>query len=193
MFICLGENGLPKTCVRQLAQRFEYSKARNILVNLPKSLKRLNFKVSAVPDEFKHEEKEVEIKKAVVISTHNTISDNVTRWVDRVKNCNDLAKDASKRKRELEQEISNVDKELSNCLHIIELTNWKNGCDGYKEYKMLKTVLEKRRCIKDEFVIIQSILSSNIESIATSRMEKLVKGLENRIFSVRDVETYASE
>lgn len=38
---------------------------------------------------------------------------------------------------------TNADKEVSNCLHRIELTNWKNGCDGYKEYKTLKMVLKK--------------------------------------------------
>lgn len=190
VYIRLDENGSPVTCVKQMAQRFENSKARNILDNLPKSLKRFQFHVEPLSDEIIH--KEVETKEEVIISTYYTVSDTVTQWVDRVKNCNDLANDAAKRKEELVQALSNADKDLSNCLHKIELTKWKNGCDGYKEYKEVKIILEKRRNIKDELTVVQSILTSNLESIATNRIEKIVNGLSNRTFSMRGVEDYAS-
>ena len=83
-----------------------------------------------------------------------------------------------------------MDKDLSNCLHLIELTKWKNGCDGYKEYKSIKNILEKRRNIKDELTIVQSILESNLESMATNRVEKVVSRLCNRVFNMREVEDY---
>ena len=86
--------------------------------------------------------------------------------------------------------MSNVDKDLSNSLHEIELTNWKNGCEGYKEYKSVKIILEKRRAVKDELTVVQSILDSKLESIATNRIEKIVNGLSNRTFSVREVCDY---
>lgn len=188
IFVRLNEKGLPETCARQEAQHFEYSKARNILDNLPRTLKKFHFRVEPIPDEITH--KEVVEKEEIIISTYYSIPDSVINWVDRVKNCNDLAKDAAKRKEELGQALSNADKELSNCLHRIELTKWKNGCDGYKEYKSVKVILEKRRRIKDELIVIQSILSSNLESMATDRIEKVVNGLGNRIFSMREVENY---
>ena len=190
VYIRLNENGSPETCSKQTAQRFEFSKAKNICGSLPKSLRKFHFKVEAIPEEITHKEIERVEEKEVIISTYYTVSESVTRWIDRVKSCNDLAIDAAKRKDELEKLLSNVDKEKENCLHCIELTKWKNGCDGYKEYKKLKMVLEKRRCIKDELTVVQSILASNLESMATNRIEKVVNGLSNRVFSVREVEDY---
>ena len=188
LYIRLDKNGFPETCTKQMAQRFENSKARNILDNLPKTLKKFHFKVLPLPDEILH--KEEDKKEEILIGTYYTVSDSVNMWVERVKNCNDLAKDALQRKEELIRLLSNIDKELSNCLHKIELTKWKNGCDGYKEYKSVKTILEKRRIIKDELTVVQSILSANLESMATNRVEQVVDRLKSRIFEIREVENY---
>lgn len=193
VYIRLNDKGSPETCTKQMAQRFENSKARNILDHLPRTMKKFHFKLEPVPDEILHKDnikKEKTEDKDVIISTYYKISDSVMQWMQRVKDCNGLAKDAAKRKEELVQALSNVDKELSNRLHEIELTKWKNGCAGYIEYKSVKVILEKRRSIKDELSVVQSILSCNLESLATDRIEKVVKGLSNRMFSVREVENY---
>ena len=49
-YIRIDADGRPVTCGKTQMQRFEYSKARNLLENLPKSMKRLHFKVEAVPE-----------------------------------------------------------------------------------------------------------------------------------------------
>ena len=50
VYIKLNENGSPITCSKQDAQHFESSKARNILDNLPKTMKKFHFKVIGIPD-----------------------------------------------------------------------------------------------------------------------------------------------
>ena len=195
IYIRLGKNGRPETCTKQMAQRFEKHKASSILKNIPRTMKKFNFSLYVASEDIPCIEKKVEeikeeAKKEIIVSEKYTVSDSVTRWVDRVKSCNDLAKDAAKRKEELINVLSNVDKDLSNSLHEIELTNWKNGCEGYKEYKSVKIILEKRRAVKDELTVVQSILDSKLESIATNRIEKIVNGLSNRTFSVREVCDY---
>lgn len=193
VYICLSKNGKAETCTENDKGLFEYSKAQNIVKGLPKTLKRLNFKVEPIPDGIVHKVKETikkERSKDIIVSTYYTVPDSITRWVERVRDCNGLAKEAAKRKEELINALSNADKELSNCLHEIEFTRWKNGCAGYKEYKSVKIILEKRRGIKDELSVVQSILSSNLESLATDRIEKVVKGLSNRVFNVREVQNY---
>lgn len=192
IYIRLNDKGCPETCVKEKAQRFESSKAKNILDNLPKTLKKFHFKLQAVSDECMSVliDNNEEENKNVLVSSCYTVPESVTEWVDRVKNCNDLAKDAQKRKNELIDALSNVDRDLSNCLHKIELTKWKNGCDGYKEYKLVKNILEKRRNIKDELTIVQSILESNLQSMASDRIEKVMDRLKNRIFSIREVSDY---
>lgn len=193
IYIKLNHNGLPETCSDNKAQRFEYSKARNILDNLPKTMQKFHFKVEPVPEIINKKENKEEkvIDKNIFISTYYTVPESVSKWVERVKTCNDLAKDAAKRKDELIDALSNIDRELSNCLHFIELTKWKNGCEGYKEYKSVKSILERRRVIKDELSVVQSILESNLESIATDRIEKVVDRLNKRVFNIREVKDYA--
>lgn len=81
-----------------------------------------------------------------------------------------------------------MDRELSNCLHEIELSENMNACNGYKEYRRTKIILEKRRLIKDELSVVDSILTSNLQSMATDRIQKVVDGLGKRKFTFRDVE-----
>lgn len=50
VYIRLNSNGSPITCTEQQKTLFEYSKAKNVLTSLPKTLKRLKFKVEPVPD-----------------------------------------------------------------------------------------------------------------------------------------------
>lgn len=191
IYIRLDSSGHPETCVKPKAQKFEYSKAKNILHNLPKTLKKFHFKVQAISGEVvNNEQEERNIKEKVFISTYYSIPDCVNQWVDRVKDCNGLAKDAAERRNVLIDALSNVDKDLSNCLHKIELTKWKNGCDGYKEYKEIKNILEKRRSIKDELTVVSSILESNLQSMASDRIQKIVDRLSNRVFNIREVKDY---
>ena len=192
LYICT-ENGQPVTCSKQNRQRFEYSKACNLLSHLPKKLHKFHFRVEAIPEigasppstssPVKHEQ-----TTPKYIKTPYEVSNEVQGWLDRVKECNGLAKDAASRKSELLSQLSNVDKELSNCLHEIELTGNMNACDGYKEYKRAKTILKRRRIIKDELSVVDSILTSNLQSMATDRIQKVVNGLGKRRFVIRDVD-----
>lgn len=188
------EGGQPVTCTKQNRQRFEYSKACNILAHLPKKLHKFHFRVEAIPEigvsppntssPVKHEEQ----PNPKYVKTQYEVPNEVQGWLDRVKECNGLAKDAASRKSELLSQLSNVDRELSNCLHEIELTGDMNACDGYKEYKRAKIILKRRRIIKDELSVVDSILTSNLQSMATDRIQKVVNGLGKRRFVIRDVD-----
>lgn len=188
------DGGQPVTCSKQNRQRFEYSKACNILAHLPKKLHKFHFRVEAIPEigvsppnELSSIEDE-ERPAPKYIAKPYEVPNEVQGWLDRVKECNGLAKDAASRKSELLSQLSNVDKELSNCLHEIELTGNMNACDGYKEYKRTKTILKRRRIIKDELSVVDSILTSNLQSMATDRIQKVVNGLGKRRFAIRDVD-----
>ena len=189
IFIRIGEEGKPETCIKNCRQLFTYDKANNILKSLPKTMKKFHFKIEKVSHVEKDKEGENEDKSNVTcIVKPYIIPIEVQNWLDRIKGCNGLAKEAEERKKELVHQLSNVDKELSNCLHEIELFKNMNACDGYKEYKRTKNILEKRRIIKDELSVVNSILSCNLQSIATDRIQKVVDGLGKRKFRIREVE-----
>lgn len=183
-------DGRPTTCTKQYRQRFEFSKARNIVDSLPKTMRKFHFRVEPIPEISPPlEQGTTNIPVASPIERPPYIvPEEVQAWVDRARQCNGLAKDAAVRKTDLVHKLSNADKELSNCLHEIELSRRKNACNGYKEYRRLKIILERRRVIKDELSVVDSILTSDLESIATDRIEKVVKNLGKRKFKFRDID-----
>ena len=182
------ENGIPITCTKQNRQRFEYSKACNVLAHLPKTMHKFHFKVEPIREpEEEHLDGNIKLAKRCIKKGYITPLE-VQVWLDRVKECNGLAKDAASRKTELIQQLSNVDKELSNCLHEIELSGKMNACNGYKKYRRTKIILERRRLIKDELSVVESILTSNLQSMATDRIQRVVNGLGKRKFVIRDVD-----
>lgn len=195
LYIRLSSNGSPVTCSKCNAQVFEKDKADNILKNLPKVLKNFHFKVKPAPQS----EKEIPQNKT---KTDNVQSeekkyirkdsyipcDEVVRWIEKSRQCSEFVEDAMRRRTILHKKLANVDRELSNCMHQIELEKWKSGCDGYKLYKFEKEILEKRRQIKDELVIIQSVLDNTKCTIGIKNIEKTFNRLGTRRFEIRIIE-----
>ena len=114
--------------------------------------------------------------------------DEVVQWIEKSKQCSEFVEGATRRRTVLHKKLANVDRELSNCMHQIELEKWKSGCDGYKLYKLEKEILEKRRQIKDELVIIQSVLDNTKCTIGIKNIEKTFNRLGSRRFEIRIIE-----
>lgn len=205
IFIRLGDGGVPETCSKNQCQYFTQKKAKNIIKSLPKTMKKFHFLAMQMPPLFnqdKCDQQENCNKNTYYESNHEDKNNikcktftkeyvapiEVETWLDKMKSCNGLAKEALFRKSELICQLSNIDKELSNCLHEIELSKNMNACNGYKEYRRIKIILEKRRIIKDELIVVKSILSSNLQSIGSDRIQKVIDGLRNRKFAIRDVD-----
>jgi hypothetical protein len=128
-----------------------------------------------------------EIEKEVLTNEDHQVPEVVNQWMDKVKNFQGLIEDAKARREDLTNELSNVDRELSNCLHEIELTKNKNACDGYKVYKQMKKILAERRKIKDEYSVVSSISMSNVSNLYAN-VKHIVDVLEKRKFIVRETE-----
>ena len=185
VYIKLDENGLPVTCSKQDAQHFENSKARNILDNLPRTMKKFHFKVTAIPD-ITIKEKEPETK--VIQKENYVLSDNVKRWIDKFKVCDDIVTEAKERKAELQIELSNIDKEFSNLVHKIEFEEKIDLYGGWIERNQIKANREKRRDIKDELLIVSNVLKTDFTYMSSENIRKSVEGLANRKFTLRVVE-----
>ena len=195
LYIRLSSDGSPVTCSKRNAQVFEKDKADNILKNLPKVLKNFHFKVKPAPqseqevlqDKTKTDNVQSEEKKYIRKDSYIPC-DEVVQWIEKSRQCSEFVEDATRRRAVLHKKLANVDRELSNCMHQIELEKWKSGCDGYKLYKLEKEILEKRRQIKDELVIIQSVLDNTKCTIGIKNIEKTFNRLGTRRFEIRIIE-----
>lgn len=163
LYIRLNSNGVPVTGTRTEAQLFDKDKANNIVKNLPKSLKKLKFIVLSAPMNDKKDEinkgaetgadDKIEKEEEFITSPPDyKIAPEVSRWVEKVEICEEVANEAKMRINELNSLISASDKEISNILHRIELEPPQNAVNGYYRYKEMRDVLQNRRKIKNEGV-----------------------------------------
>lgn len=100
VYIRLNENGRPVTCVEHDRTLFEYSKAKNILKSLPKTLRRLKFEVEPVPDVIVKRAQDTENEEKVIRNDNYTVPDCVLKWIERFGICDDVLKEAEKRREE---------------------------------------------------------------------------------------------
>lgn len=188
VFIRLNQNGKPITCTEDERTLFEHSKAKNILDSLPKTLRRLNFKVEAVPDTIIKNVECTKTEEKIIESGNYTVSDSLQQWIDKFGICDDILKEAQKRKDELNKELSNVDKQFVNLVHEIEFEGKIDLYGGWQERNRIKENREKRRNIKDELIIISNVLRMDFRHIDRENINKAVIGLANRKFTYRIIE-----
>lgn len=172
---------VPTSC-ESLADIYNRKQAENICCNqLPKALRTV-FYIQ------KTDEPPGNVKQVTQNDLHKTekvmIADNIQRWIDRISDLNGLATDALHRKEELIEQLSNVDKELSDIYHYVEFCNL-NAAQGYKAYKMIKDRRIKRRTIKNELEVLGIILGKKISETATDEIMKCVAGMDNRTYEPR--------
>lgn len=191
VYIKLDSNGAPVTCPDHEKDIFEYSKAKNIVKSLKKSLKKLNFKVEPLPEITPQSNKELVniIKRKVIESSHYEISQNVTRWIDRFGSCYDALKDAEQVLKNLVVELEACDNELLDILHIIELESSKDLYGGWQIYKAIRENRKRRRNIKDETLIINDVLEEiNPNCLDRERIKRAIDGLIGRKYTFRVIE-----
>ena len=85
----------------------------------------------------------------------------------------DLSKGIKDRKRELNSELSKVDKEISDIRHYIEFYPL-SASKGYEMAKMLKDRLVKRREIKNELDVMNKIQVMSVVQISSGKGREII-------------------
>ena len=190
-------NGQPVACTKRTRDTFQKQKAENILEHLPKSMRRLHFKLECIPD-IKMETPVEKIVKATKASIKGNdgyeVADSVKSWVDKFGECERILSDAAKRYKELELELRQADEELMDILHEIELTKPVDLYKGWIFYRRIKNNRKKRRDLKDEMIIIHNVITKvDTTKVSKERTQKASDGLFNRKYTYRIVEVENGE
>lgn len=192
VYIRLSENGKAETCKEKNMGRFTEQKAKNILKSLPKTLKNLNFRIECIPDikmETPVQKIVKEESKKIIENTDYQPSDNITQWVEKFGACSDIFKEARERYVELEDGLHTSDAALMDALHSIELETPKDLYSAWLVYKKIRENRRNRRQLKDEMLIIHSILEEIDDTkISRERTQKAIDGLFERKYTYRVVE-----
>lgn len=172
-------NGKPETCTEKKKGLFNESKAKNILYSLPKTLKRYNFRVEAIPD----------IPPKIIENNTYEIPDSVSQWIDKFGSIGQTLNEAEARSNILIAELNTCDDELIDIVHDAELENDMNMYKGYLLYVRLRKNRRRRRGLKDELMIISDVLDEIKPSrFQKERIQKAVDGLLHRKYKYRVTE-----
>lgn len=187
LYIRLNQNGTPVTCAEHERTLFEQSKAKNILNSLPKTLRRLNFRVEAIPDITQKKKiiEENDMKREEYIP-----SENITRWIEKFGKCGDILGEAEEREKQLLRDLKDNDRELIDILHIIEIEKSKDMFAGWQLYKRIRNNRIERRSMKDELLIVENVLEQikNISCLHREKIQKAINGLFTRKYTFRIIE-----
>ena len=186
VYIKLNNSGSPMTCSEKDKGLFEYCKAKNILDHIPRTMKKMHFKVEAIPDIKPREDNKIKnISKDDYVP-----SDNITRWMERFGTCDDIISEAKSREDELLEKLKNSDNELLDLLHIIEIDKPKDLYNGWLIYKRIKQNRKERRDIKDELLIIENVLNkfSDVSCFHRDKIQKAIDGLFTRKYTFRIID-----
>lgn len=188
LYIRINSKGSPVTCVENAKEKFEYSKAVNILNNLPRTMKRLHFRVEGIPEPIVKEKDGANTTK-IINKNDYVLSENVSRWIEKFGKCADILEEAKQRETELIEALRRNDDEFLDVLHIIELEKSKDMFSGWRLYKQIRLIREQRRVIKDELLIIENILEEiNPSCLQRENVQKAIGGLFTRKYKLRVVE-----
>lgn len=116
------------------------------------------------------------------------VSNEILGWVEKFGICDDILKEAQKRKDELNKALSEIDREFINIIHEIEFEGKIDLYGGWRERNRLKENREKRRHIKDELLVISSVVKMDFRNLDRNTVNKVVAGLAKRKFTFRVVE-----
>lgn len=137
-----------------MADKFTKKQAEGILkCSLPKALRGI-FRAERCDDK---EACVKEVKEKTLKEIPKATEDqNIKRWIMKIETLNGLVDEATKRKDELYEKLSDVDQELSDLAHYCEAQNL-NAAEGYKAYKMIHDARVRRRSIKNELSVVTII------------------------------------
>jgi len=89
------------------------------------------------------------------------------------------------REQELRIQMSTCDRLINDTMHFIEFTSPLDLYRGFKTYKLLRQLLQRRRDVKNEIEKATGFLSYGSSDFAAGKMEKLINTIEDRSYQPR--------
>ncbi len=192
VFVKIAKDGRIVTCGKNEAEIFPETKAKNLAKTIPNIYKKFHLK--AVPYVASQPNMTVEetpklvasglikpISKNVNCGNGAKESEAVMDWANKAEEVGEFYERAKKRKTELNNELSEVDKELAALDHYTEFSNL-NAAQGYKANQMRKETLIRRRKIKDEILVVDIIIKSPGETMSKG-VKTFLKTMEKRTYT----------
>lgn len=195
--ICNGEryiaqysSGLKPTRNRDEAIQFKtYDKASSFMLNMPKSFKNLGYHIEGKAEVVQAtqvvQQPKLSEHKKVIVKYDSSYIQGIKNQVAQI---GDFIAELKSKKEEAAEIVERCEREMFDLEHNAEFYN-KNACDGYKMWRKLGEVRRERRRAKDLIVVVDAILEDNsFDGILSQKTLSRISGLENRTYSIRELD-----
>lgn len=166
-------NSIITTAKLALAQRFTEEKAKNVIKNLPNTLKNIGYHVE-----------EIEEEDIPIIKRQTNFNEKEKEILEKVKDFEDYLKEIGQIRDEYAKRLSKVDKQIQDILHAAEFYTL-NACEGYKLYKLLHEKRVERRELKNFIEKVGFIEGHTGKELANHQGSKSIIGYDNRKYEPR--------
>jgi hypothetical protein len=161
------------------ATQCNITKASNLLTMMPKTLSKIaDWTILPVP-----EEEDIKLEEAdQKLSTMEFI--DIDTMINELNELTSKTEYFAKYSKSINKQLAEVELEIEDLYHYIEFSTF-NASQGYHAYKMLKERLIKRRQLKDERIILDSIQEKNMLTCTSENINETVEKLESRSYRPR--------
>lgn len=191
-YIAQFSTGLKPVRTKEDAIQFKtYDKASSFMLNMPKSFKNLGYHIEGkaetaqatqtqmCPQQNPSEHKKVTIQRD--LSYIKEIREEVSK-------IELFISDLQRKRQEAVEIVERCSREEQDFLHCSEGPD-PNACDGWKMWHKLSLSRRERRKAKDIITIVDAIFEdNNLDGILSGKTTKRISGLENRVYSVRELD-----
>lgn len=174
-----------------MADHFSKKQAQNVLKScLPKALKSI-FRIKIIdPDPVADDLVGMKpvTKEDISLSTIKVSeSDSCNVWIHKIKDCICTKDEMRKRKTELEEQQSTIDREIAVLLHYAEFGR-PDASGGWRFFKAVKNRTIQRRQIKNEIEVIKIGLSMDFNTTKEESFQHMIDALDNRNYNPKEIE-----
>ena len=171
----------------------DHVKVKNILNNLPKSLKNIHYYIQELNPSLITELNIDANNSNQILPTITTNSDitldignlNLDEILSTVEKFDQIVDICICNKALLENKLHVIEAQQLDILHSIEFYN-KNACEGYKIYKQLQFILLTRRKIKNSLLVIEIINDCLSHEYKSNLLANRLANIKNRKYKVRN-------
>ena len=184
-YIAQVSNGLVPTYTKEDAIQFKtYEKASSFFSNLPKKFKNLGYHIDGNAEPAQEPPKPSGHKKVTIQRDLSYIKE-IGEEVSKIES---FISDLQRRRQEAIEIVEKCSREEQDFLHCSEGPD-PNACDGWKMWHKLSLSRRERRKAKDIITIVDAIFEdNNFDGILSEKTARRISGLENRVYSVRELD-----
>lgn len=154
------------------------------MLNMPKSFKNLGYHIEGRAEPIQESSKPSGHKKVIIqrdLSYIKEIGEEVSK-------IEFFISDLQRKRQEAVEIVERCSREEQDFLHCSEGPD-PNACDGWKMWHKLSLSRRERRKAKDIITIVDAIFEdNNLDGILSGKTTKRISGLENRVYSVRELD-----